>query len=76
MCFILPGKYHNGQLADEDECEDLIMFIQILSFLTTKDYLDFGNGPSGIIENQTRRGGRGGQGGGEKEGRVKGKGKW
>ncbi len=41
MC---AGKYLKGVLGEEEECDDLVMFIQILSFLTTKDYLDFSTG--------------------------------
>ena len=36
------GKYKRGGFAEEETCEDLILFMKMLSHLTTKDFLDFG----------------------------------
>lgn len=36
------GKYKRGSLAEEEQCEDLLLFMKMLYNLTTKDFLDFG----------------------------------
>ena len=37
----LAGKYSKLGLAEEEQCEDLLLFMKLLSHLTTKDFLDF-----------------------------------
>ena len=46
-----PGKYSRVALAEEEQCEDLLLFMRILTHLTSKDFLDFGNsGECGSLE--------------------------
>ena len=40
--FIFIGKYSKLALVEEEQCEDLLLFMKLLTHLTTKDYLDFG----------------------------------
>ena len=40
---VTPGKYSSVALAEEEQCEDLLLFMRMLTHLTTKDFLDFGN---------------------------------
>lgn len=34
-------RYYTSLYTEEEQCEDLLLFVQILTHLTTKDYLDF-----------------------------------
>lgn len=36
------GKYSKASLVEEEQCEDLLLFMKLLSYLTTKSYCDFG----------------------------------
>lgn len=35
------GKYSKLSVTEEEQCEDLLLFLKLLSHLTTKDYLNF-----------------------------------
>lgn len=35
------GKYSKLCLTEEEQCEDMMLFLKLLSHLTSKDYLDF-----------------------------------
>lgn len=34
-------KYQEGQVAEEEQCEDLVVCFKMLKSLTTKDFIDF-----------------------------------
>ena len=40
-CFAPLGKYTSSSFIEEEQCEDLLLFMKLLSHLTTKDYLNF-----------------------------------
>ena len=42
---LFSGKYTKLLVSEEDQCEDLVFFIRMLTNLTTKDYLDFTQQP-------------------------------
>ena len=44
------GKYTKAALAEEEQCEDLLIFMRMLAHLTTKDYLDFGESTSNAVQ--------------------------
>ena len=47
-----PGKYSKVCLTEEEQCEDLLLFLKLLSHLTTKDYLNFAPDDSNSAESQ------------------------
>ena len=57
---VAPGKYSRVALAEEEQCEDLLLFMRMLTHLTTKDFLDFGNcGEMGVSSAQPQTQGTG-----------------
>ncbi len=36
------GKYSKLSLQEEEQCDDLLLFLKLLSHLTSKDFLNFG----------------------------------
>ena len=40
------GKYTRLALAEEEQCEDLVLFMKLLYNLTAKDYIDFSSSES------------------------------
>lgn len=41
------GKYSRLSLEEEEQCEDLLLFMKMMTHLTIKDYVDFGE--SGVL---------------------------
>ena len=39
------NKYKEGVLAEEEQCDDLIVCFELLENLTTKDFFDFSSPP-------------------------------
>ena len=40
------GKYRSGRqssIEEEEQCEDLLQFMKMMTHLTIKDYVDFGD---------------------------------
>ena len=37
------GKYSRMSMEEEEQCEDLLQFMKMMTHLTIKDYVDFGN---------------------------------
>ena len=48
FCLSPTGKYSNMLVTEEEYCEDLVLFIRMLTNLTTKDYLDFSQQQGGV----------------------------
>ena len=44
------GKYSSAAVEEEQQCEDLLLFMKMMTHLTIKDYVDFGAKGDGKTE--------------------------